>query len=70
MKADHNTITAFGVKIMSKYKVLSKRESGVIKRYPILGSDYMEKRRPIRYLNSKKKVSIRSEMAENEEKNV
>ncbi len=31
MKADHNTITPFGVKVMSKYKVLSKRECGVIK---------------------------------------
>ncbi len=32
MKADHNTITPFGVKVMSKYKVLSKRERGVIKK--------------------------------------
>ncbi len=32
MKADHNTITPFGVKVMSTYKVLSKCEHGVIKR--------------------------------------
>ncbi len=32
MKADHNTITPFGVKVMSKYKILSKRECGVIKK--------------------------------------
>ncbi len=32
MKADHNTITLFGVKVMSKNKVLSKRERGVIKK--------------------------------------
>ncbi len=31
MKADHNTITPFGVKVMSKYKVLSKGERGMIK---------------------------------------
>ncbi len=31
MKADHNTIMPVGVKVMSKYKVLSKREHGVIK---------------------------------------
>ncbi len=30
MKADHNTITLFGVKVMWKYKV-SKHERGVIK---------------------------------------
>ncbi len=30
MKADHNTITLFGVKVMSKYTVLSKRERGMI----------------------------------------
>ncbi len=30
MKADHNTITPFGVKVLSKYKVLSKLERGVI----------------------------------------
>ncbi len=30
-KADHNTITPFGVKVCQKYKVLSKREHGVIK---------------------------------------
>ncbi len=29
MKADHNTITPFGIKVMSKYKVLSKREHGM-----------------------------------------
>ncbi len=32
MKADHNTIMLFGVKVMSKYKVLSKRECGMIKK--------------------------------------
>ncbi len=32
MKADHNTITLFIVKLMSKYKVLSKREHDVIKK--------------------------------------
>ncbi len=31
MKADHNTIMPLGVKVMSKYKMLSKRECGVIK---------------------------------------
>ncbi len=31
MKADHKTIMLFGIKVMSKYKVLSKRERGVIK---------------------------------------
>ncbi len=31
MKADHNTIKPFGLKLMSKYKVLSKHERGVIK---------------------------------------
>ncbi len=31
MKADHNTIKPFGIKVMSKYKVLSKREHGMIK---------------------------------------
>ncbi len=31
MKADHNSITLFGIKVMSKYKLLSKRERGVIK---------------------------------------
>ncbi len=31
IKADHNTITQFGVKVMSKYKVLSKHEHGMIK---------------------------------------
>ncbi len=31
MKADHTTITPFGIKVMSKYKVLSKRERGMIK---------------------------------------
>ncbi len=31
MKAVHNTITPFSIKVMSKYKVLSKRERGVIK---------------------------------------
>ncbi len=31
IKADHNTITPFGIKVMSKYKVLSKRECGMIK---------------------------------------
>ncbi len=31
IKADHNTITPFDVKVMSKYKVLSKREHGMIK---------------------------------------
>ncbi len=31
MKADHNTIMPFGIKVMSKYKVLSKRECGMIK---------------------------------------
>ncbi len=30
MKADHNTITPFGIKVMSKYKVLSKRERSMI----------------------------------------
>ncbi len=30
MKVDHYTITPFGFKVMSKYKVLSKRECGVI----------------------------------------
>ncbi len=33
IKADHSAITPFGVKVMSKYKVLSKRERSVIKRY-------------------------------------
>ncbi len=32
MKADHNTITPFGVKVMSKYKELSKSERVVIKK--------------------------------------
>ncbi len=32
MKADQNTITQFSVKVMSKYKVLSRRERGVIKK--------------------------------------
>ncbi len=32
MKADHNTITPFSVKLMSKYKVLSKCERDVIKK--------------------------------------
>ncbi len=32
MKAGHNTITPFNVKVMSKYKVLSKLERGVIKK--------------------------------------
>ncbi len=32
MKADHNTIMLFGVKVMSKYKVFSKRERGMTKR--------------------------------------
>ncbi len=32
MKADHNTITPFDVKVMLKYKVLSKHECGVIKK--------------------------------------
>ncbi len=32
MKADHNTITPFDIKVMSKYKVLSKNERGVIKK--------------------------------------
>ncbi len=32
MKDDHNTITPFGVEVMSKYKVLSKRERGGIKK--------------------------------------
>ncbi len=32
MKADHNTIMPFGVKVMSKYKVLSKHERGMIKK--------------------------------------
>ncbi len=32
MKADHNTITPFGIKVMSKYMVLSKRELGMIKK--------------------------------------
>ncbi len=31
MKADHNTITLLGIKLMSKYKVFSKRERSVIK---------------------------------------
>ncbi len=31
MIADHNTITPFGIKVMSKYKVLSKCERGMIK---------------------------------------
>ncbi len=31
MKADHITIIPFGIKIMSKYKVLPKHERGVIK---------------------------------------
>ncbi len=31
IQADHNTITPFCVKVMSKYKVLSKRERGMIK---------------------------------------
>ncbi len=31
MKADHNIITPFGVKVMSKYNVLSKRERCMIK---------------------------------------
>ncbi len=31
MKADHNTIMPFGVKVMAKYKVLLKHEHGVIK---------------------------------------
>ncbi len=31
MKADHNAITPFGVKVMWKYKVLSKREHCMIK---------------------------------------
>ncbi len=38
MKADHNTITLFGVEVMSKYKVLSKGERGVIKLYYICDS--------------------------------
>ncbi len=32
MKVDHNTIMPFGVKVMSKYKFLSKRERSVIKK--------------------------------------
>ncbi len=32
MKADHNTIMLFAIKVMLKYKVLSKRERGVIKK--------------------------------------
>ncbi len=32
MKADYNTITSFGVKVMSKNKALSKCERGVIKK--------------------------------------
>ncbi len=32
MKADHNTITPFGVKVMSKYKVSSKCKRGMIKK--------------------------------------
>ncbi len=32
MKSDHNTITPFSIKVMSKYKVLSKHEHGVIKK--------------------------------------
>ncbi len=35
MKADHNTITPFSVKVMTKYKVLSKSERSVIKKYEI-----------------------------------
>ncbi len=31
IKADHNTSRPFGIKVMSKYNVLSKRERGVIK---------------------------------------
>ncbi len=31
IKADHNTIMLLGVNVMLKYKVLSKRESGMIK---------------------------------------
>ncbi len=31
MKADHNTITLFSIKIMSKYEVLSKRERDMVK---------------------------------------
>ncbi len=38
MKADHNTITPFGVEVMSKYTVLSKGERGVIKLYYICDS--------------------------------
>ncbi len=32
MKADHNTIMPFDVKVMSKYKVLSMCERGMIKK--------------------------------------
>ncbi len=32
MKADHNTITPFGIKVISKYKVLSKHERCMIKK--------------------------------------
>ncbi len=32
MKADHNIITPFGIKVMSKYRVLSKRELCMIKK--------------------------------------
>ncbi len=32
MKADHNTITPFGVKVMGKDKVFSKREHCMIKK--------------------------------------
>ncbi len=32
VKPGHKTITPFGVKVMSKFKVLSKREHGVIKK--------------------------------------
>ncbi len=32
MKTDHYTITPFCVKVMSKYKVLSKCERGMIKK--------------------------------------
>ncbi len=31
IQADHNTITPFGVKVMSKFKELSKHERGMIK---------------------------------------
>ncbi len=33
MKPGHKTITPFGIKVMSKYKVLSKRERGVTKKF-------------------------------------